>query len=125
MENNNFKFEVNNMEFEVRYVQEELGNLFYGDEDETHLSMITRYFVTIDDEVYPFRADNELSAKEVYTDFCYNCLSFVLQNGGMKDIINSADNDADYNVILCEDDYFSNTYTDLRSFYTFQRCLRH
>lgn len=119
MKNNNFDFEINNMKFEVEYVQEELGNLFYGDEDETHLSMVTEYIVTIDDEVYPFRVDGELSAKEVYTDFCYNCLAFVLQNGGMEDIINSADDNADYDVILCEDDYYSDSYTDLRSFHTF------
>lgn len=115
----NMEFTIGNMDFEVSYLQEELGNLFYGDEDETHLSMSTEYIVTIEDEVYPFRADNELSAKEVYTDFCFNCLSFVLQNGGMEDIINSADDNADYDVILCEDDYYSDNHTDLRSFHTF------
>ena len=60
-----------------------------------------------------------MSAKEVYTDFCFNCLAFVLQNGGMKDIINSADDDADYRVILCEDDYYSNNRTDLRNLHVF------
>lgn len=113
------EFEINNMKFEVEYHQEELGNLFYGDEDETHLSMVTEYIVTIDDEIYTFKKEGELSAKEVYTDFCFNCLSFVLQNGGMEDIINSADDDVDYDVILCEDDYYSDTRTDLRSFHTF------
>ena len=120
MENEKFNFEVNDMKFAVEYVQERFGNLFYGSEDETHFRMVTNYSVAIsDDEIYSFKADGELSAKEVYTDFCFNCLKFVLQRGGMKHIINSADDDADFNVILGEDDYFSNTYTDLRSFHTF------
>ena len=119
MENNTMKFEVNNMEFEVEYTQQKTGNIFYGSEDEIHFSMVTEYTVTIDDEIYPFRADGELSAKEVYTDFCFNCLSFVLQNGGMADIINSADDDADYGVILCEDDYYSDNRTDLRNLQVF------
>ena len=119
MKNENITFEINNMQFEVKHVQQRFGNSFYGDEEETHLSMVTEYIVTTDDEVYSFRVDGELSAKEVYTDFCYNCLAFVLQNGGMKDIINSADDDADYGVILCEDDYLSGNRTDLRKFHNF------
>ena len=119
MENENFKFEVNNMKFEVEHNQERFGNTFYGDGDETHLSMVTEYIVTIDDEMYAFKADGELSAKEVYTDFCFNCLKFVLQNGGMADIINSADDDVDYGVILCEDDYYSDNRTDLRNLHVF------
>lgn len=116
----NIEFEVNNMKFEVEHNQERFGNLFYGNEDETHFKMLTEYTVAISDESYCFKADGELSAKEVYTDFCYNCLRFVLQNGGMKDIINSADDDdADFEVILGEDDYFSGNHTDLRSFHTF------
>lgn len=117
MENKNFT--IDDMEFEVKYLQEKYGNIFYGDEDETHFQMVTRYFVTIDDEVYTFKSNGELSKKEVYTDFCFNCLSFDLQNGGMEDIINSADDDVDYNVILCEDDYYSDNRTDLRNFHSF------
>lgn len=115
----NFNFEINDMKFAVEYIQERFGNAFYGDEDETHLRMVTEYIVTIDDEIYTFKKDGELSAKEVYTDFCFSCLKFVLQNGGMKHIINSADDNADYDVILCEDDYFCNNHTDLRNFHTF------
>ncbi len=119
MKNNTMEFEIGNMEFEVEYTQQKTGNIFYGSEEEIHFSMVTEYIVTIDDEVYPFKADGELSAKEVYTDFCYNCLAFVLQNGGMADIINSAEDDVDYGVILCEDDYFSGNRTDLRNLHTF------
>lgn len=120
MENTKYSFEINGMKFVVEYVQERYGNLFYGSEDETHFRMITDYSVAIsDDEVYKFKADNELSAKEVYTDFCFNCLKYVLQRGGMKDIINSADDNADFNVILGEDDYLSGNYTDLREFHTY------
>ena len=117
MENENFT--IKDMEFEVEYSQERFGNLFYGDEDETHFKMVTSYSVTIGDEIYPFKADGELSAKEVYKDFCFNCLRFVLQNGGMEDLVNSADDNADYEVILCEDDYYSDNRTDLRNFHSF------
>ena len=119
MESENMKFESDNMNFEVKYSQEKFGNTFYGSEDETHFQTVTEYTVTVDDESYTFKADGELSAKEVYTDFCYNCLAFVLQNGGMRDIINSADDDADYKVILCEDDYYSDNRTDLRNLHVF------
>lgn len=119
MKNNTLNFEIGNMEFEVEYTQQKTGNIFYGSEDEIHFSMVTEYIVTIDDETYPFKADGELSAKEVYTDFCFNCLKFVLQNGGMADIINSADDDVDYGVILCEDDYYSDNRTDLRNLHVF------
>lgn len=119
MKNNTMKFEIGNAEFEVEYTQQRFGNTFYGSEDETHFQIITEYNVIIDDESYSFKADGELSAKEVYTDFCFNCLKFVLQNGGMEAVINSADDNADYEVILCEDDYYSDTRTDLRSFHTF------
>ena len=115
----NMEFTINDMKFEVEYNQQRFGNNFYGDEDETHFQMVTEYIVTIGDEVYSFKVDGELSAKEVYTDFCYKCLAFVLQNGGMKDIINSADDDADYGVILCEDDYYSDNRTDLRNLHVF------
>lgn len=119
MKNNTMEFKIGNAEFEVEYTQQRVGDIFYGSEDEIHFSMVTEYTITIDDEIYTFKVDGELSAKEIYTDFCYNCLSFVLQNGGMEDIINSADNDVDYDVILCEDDYFCNNHTDLRNFHTF------
>lgn len=116
----NTKYEINGMKFNVKFMQERFGNLFYGSEDETHFRMITDYSVAIsDDEVYNFKADNELSAKEVYTDFCFNCLKYVLQRGGLKDIIASADDNADFNVILGEDDYLSSNYTDLREFHTY------
>ena len=119
MKNNTLNFEIGNMNFEAEYVQQRTGNIFYGSEDETHFSMITEYIVTIDDEIYAFKADGELSAKEVYTDFCFNCLKFILQNGGMADIISSAGDDTDYGVILCEDDYYSDNRTDLRNLHVF------
>ena len=115
----NMEFTINDMKFEVEYNQQRFGNNFYGDEVEIHFQTVTEYSVTIDDESYSFKVEGELSAKEIYTDFCFNCLAFVLQNGGMKDIINSADDDADYRVILCEDDYFSGNRTDLRKFHNF------
>lgn len=107
------------MKFEVEHNQERFGNSFYGDEVEVHFQTVTEYTVAIGDEVYEFKTDGELSAKEVYTDFCFNCLKFVLQNGGMADIISSAGDDADYGVILCEDDYYSDNRTDLRNLHVF------
>ena len=113
------EFTINDMKFEVEYNQQRFGNNFYGDEVEIHFQTVTEYSVTIDDESYSFKVEGELSAKEIYTDFCFNCLAFVLQNGGMKDIINSADDDVDYRVILCEDDYYSDNRTDLRNLHVF------